>query len=103
MDRDKRWERVKVGYDLLVSGKGEAFESMHAAMEASYAADVTDEFIKPIVHVRDGKPLATIEEGDAVIFFNYRTTAPKRSRLLSRNRTCRNRAWRPSRVCTTAA
>ena len=77
MDRDKRWERVKVGYDLLVHGKGEAFESMHQAMEASYAADVTDEFIKPIVHVRDGKPIATIEEGDAVIFFNYRNDRAK--------------------------
>ncbi len=77
MDRDKRWERVKVGYDLLVNGKGEAFENMHEAMEASYAAEVTDEFIKPIVHVRDGKPLATIEEGDAVIFFNYRNDRAK--------------------------
>ena len=77
MDRDKRWERVKVGYDLLVNGKGEAFESMHAAMQASYDAEVTDEFIKPIVHVRNGKPLATIEEGDAVIFFNYRNDRAK--------------------------
>ncbi|MCQ2342401.1 MAG: 2,3-bisphosphoglycerate-independent phosphoglycerate mutase [Paludibacteraceae bacterium] len=72
MDRDKRWERVKVGYDLLVNGKGDAFENMHEAMEASYAADVTDEFIKPIVHVKNGKPIATVEEGDVVIFFNYR-------------------------------
>ena len=72
MDRDKRWERVKIAYDCLVNGKGAAFENMHEAMEASYAADVTDEFIKPIVHVRNGKPLATIEEGDVVIFFNYR-------------------------------
>ena len=72
MDRDKRWERVKIGYDCIVNGKGDAFESMHAGMEASYAADVTDEFIKPIVHVRDGKPIATIGERDVVIFFNYR-------------------------------
>ena len=72
MDRDKRWERVKVGYDLLVNGIGDEFENMHEAMEATYAADVTDEFIKPIVHVRDGKPVAKIEEGDVVIFFNYR-------------------------------
>ena len=77
MDRDKRWERVKVGYDLLVSGTGAAFENMHEAMQASYDAEVTDEFIKPIVHVRDGKPLATIEEGDAVIFFNYRNDRAK--------------------------
>ena len=72
MDRDKRWERVKIAYDCLVNGKGEAFENMHQAMEASYAADITDEFIKPIVHVRNGKPVATISEGDVVIFFNYR-------------------------------
>ena len=77
MDRDKRWERVKVGYDLLVSGTGAAFENMHEAMQASYDAEVTDEFIKPIVHVRNGKPLATIEEGDAVIFFNYRNDRAK--------------------------
>ena len=77
MDRDKRWERVKVGYDLLVSGTGTAFENMHEAMQASYDAEVTDEFIKPIVHVRNGKPLATIEEGDAVIFFNYRNDRAK--------------------------
>ncbi len=72
MDRDKRWERVKIGYDLLVNGQGAAFESMHQAMEASYAAEVTDEFIKPIVHVRNGQPVATIAEDDVVIFFNYR-------------------------------
>lgn len=72
MDRDKRWERVKIAYDCLVHGEGAQFENMHEAMEASYAADVTDEFIKPIVHIRDGKPLAKIEEGDVVIFFNYR-------------------------------
>ncbi|MCQ2333942.1 MAG: 2,3-bisphosphoglycerate-independent phosphoglycerate mutase [Paludibacteraceae bacterium] len=72
MDRDKRWERVKVGYDLIVKGEGTPFESMHEAMEASYANGVTDEFIKPIVHVRNGQPIATIQEGDVVIFFNYR-------------------------------
>ena len=72
MDRDKRWERVKIGYDLLVNGQGAAFESMHQAMEASYAAEVTDEFIKPIVHVRNGQPVATIAEDDVVLFFNYR-------------------------------
>ena len=72
MDRDKRWERVKIAYDCLVNGEGAQFENMHEAMEASYAADVTDEFIKPVVHVRNGKPLTTIQEGDVVIFFNYR-------------------------------
>ena len=77
MDRDKRWERVKVAYDCLVNGQGAAFEDMHEAMQASYDAGVTDEFVKPIVHVRNGKPLATIEEGDIVIFFNYRNDRAK--------------------------
>ena len=77
MDRDKRWERVKVAYDCLVNGQGAAFENMHDAMQASYDAGVTDEFVKPVVHVRDGKPLATIEEGDVVIFFNYRNDRAK--------------------------
>ena len=77
MDRDKRWERVKVAYDCLVNGEGKASENMVQAMQESYAEGVTDEFIKPIVHVRDGKPLAQIEEGDVVIFFNYRNDRAK--------------------------
>ena len=72
MDRDKRWDRVKAAYDLLVEGKGAEFESAQEAIKASYAADVTDEFIKPVVITEGGKPVATIEEGDAVIFFNSR-------------------------------
>ncbi len=77
MDRDKRWERVKVAYDCLVGGQGKAAECMHTAMQESYDEGVTDEFIKPIVKVRDGKAVATIEEGDAVIFFNYRNDRAK--------------------------
>ncbi len=72
MDRDKRWERIKEAYDCLVGGKGAEYEDMHEAMQASYDNDITDEFVKPIVHVKDGKPVATIGEGDTVIFFNYR-------------------------------
>ena len=72
MDLDKRWDRVKAAYDLLVEGKGAEFESAQEAIKASYAADVTDEFIKPVVITEGGKPVATIEEGDAVIFFNFR-------------------------------
>ncbi len=73
MDRDKRWNRVKEAYDLLVEGKGNAFASAIEGIQASYDADVTDEFVKPIV-VTDatGQPLAKIEEGDAVIFYNFR-------------------------------
>ena len=77
MDRDKRWERIKEAYDCLVLGKGAAFESMHHAVAKSYEDGVTDEFIKPIVHTVNGKPLATIEEGDTVIFFNYRNDRAK--------------------------
>ncbi len=72
MDRDKRWERIKKAYDCLVGGEGKPFESMHDAMLDSYNGNVTDEFILPIVHTRNGKPVATIREGDVVIFFNYR-------------------------------
>ena len=73
MDRDKRWERVKEAYDLLVEGKGKQAECMVKAMEESYAEGVTDEFIKPIVRV-DGKgePVGLIRPNDLVIFFNYR-------------------------------
>ncbi|MBQ5581858.1 MAG: 2,3-bisphosphoglycerate-independent phosphoglycerate mutase, partial [Bacteroidales bacterium] len=72
MDRDKRWDRVKQAYDMLVEGKGEQFASAQEAISASYAAEVTDEFIKPVVIAEGGKPLATISEGDAVIFYNFR-------------------------------
>lgn len=78
MDRDKRWERVREAYDLLVSGKGSPATDLAAAVQASYDAGVTDEFIKPIVHVDDaGKPIGTIEAGDVVIFFNYRNDRAK--------------------------
>jgi 2,3-bisphosphoglycerate-independent phosphoglycerate mutase len=77
MDRDKRWERIKDAYDLLVHGKGMPTEDVLAAVEASYAEGVTDEFIRPIVHVEGGKPVATIEEGDVVIFFNFRNDRAK--------------------------
>ena len=72
MDRDKRWARVKEAYDMLVEGKGAEFTSATEAIQASYDADVTDEFIKPVVITRDGASLAKVEEGDAVIFYNFR-------------------------------
>ena len=78
MDRDKRWERVKVAYDALVEGVGAHERDMVAAVQKSYDADVTDEFIKPIVHVDDaGQPLGLIRENDVVIFFNYRNDRAK--------------------------
>jgi len=73
MDRDKRWERIKIAYDCLVSGVGEKAEDMAAAMQKSYDEGVTDEFVKPIVHVdADGNAIGTIKPNDMVIFFNYR-------------------------------
>lgn len=74
MDRDKRWERVKEAYDLLTAGTGKAATDMVKAMEESYAEGVTDEFIKPIVNASvNGK----IEEGDVVIFINFRNDRAK--------------------------
>ncbi len=74
MDRDKRWARVKEAYDMLVEGKGKQAADMVQAMQESYDADVTDEFVKPIVNSTfDGR----IQEGDVVIFFNYRNDRAK--------------------------
>ena len=73
MDRDKRWERVQLAYNLLVKGEGTKATSATEAIEASYAEGVTDEFIKPISIVgADGEAVGKIQEGDAVIFFNFR-------------------------------
>ena len=73
MDRDKRWERIKEAYDLLVEGKGARFTSAVEAIQASYDEGVTDEFIKPVsIRDKEGNPVATIGENDAVIFFNFR-------------------------------
>lgn len=78
MDRDKRWERVKVAYDALVEGVGEHDTDMVAAVQKSYDADVTDEFIKPIVRVdAAGQPVGLIRPNDLVIFFNYRNDRAK--------------------------
>lgn len=74
MDRDRRWERVRLAYDLLVHGKGERTSDVLAAVQQSYRNDITDEFIKPIVVTgADGNPLATIQPDDVVICYNFRT------------------------------
>lgn len=74
MDRDKRWERVKEGYDLMVHGKGKPYRDVLQAIQESYDNGVTDEFIKPIVIVNDdGTPITTVKEGDVFICFNFRT------------------------------
>ncbi|WP_396141982.1 2,3-bisphosphoglycerate-independent phosphoglycerate mutase [Flavobacterium sp.] len=74
MDRDKRWERVKLAYDLLVNAEGLHSTNAVKSIQDSYANNVTDEFIQPIVMVdNQDKPVATIKEEDVVIFFNFRT------------------------------
>ncbi len=74
MDRDKRWERIKEGYDLMVHGKGTASKDIISSIQASYEQGITDEFIKPIVMTNEqGCAIGKIQEGDVVIAFNFRT------------------------------
>jgi 2,3-bisphosphoglycerate-independent phosphoglycerate mutase len=74
MDRDKRWERVKVAYDALTHGTGKHTQDILGSIQASYAEGVSDEFIKPIIACDvNGQPLATIKDGDVVVCFNFRT------------------------------
>ena len=73
MDRDRRWERTERAYRMLVNGEGERATDLLAAIQKSYERGVTDEFVEPVVAVRaDGSPVATIQDGDSVIFFNFR-------------------------------
>jgi len=74
MDRDRRWERVKIAYDALVNGVGNKSVDVLEAIQSAYLQDITDEFMDPIIGIdHDGNPLATIQDGDAVICFNFRT------------------------------
>jgi 2,3-bisphosphoglycerate-independent phosphoglycerate mutase len=73
MDRDKRWERVKKAYDVLVNGIGTHSTDAIKSIEENYANNITDEFLPPIVLTENDEPIATIKEGDVVIFFNFRT------------------------------
>lgn len=74
MDRDKRWERVKLAYDALVHGRGQSTQNIIEEIEKSYTNGVTDEFLKPIIHTdNSSQPIATIQEGDIVLCFNFRT------------------------------
>jgi len=78
MDRDKRWERIKLAYDLLVNGTGSPTTDIFEPIRASYENGITDEFIKPIVLTGEqGQPVGTIQNGDTVIFFNFRTDRPR--------------------------
>ncbi len=81
MDRDNRWERVKLAYDAMVLGEGLKAESAGSAVAESYKREEFDEFVKPTVIVENNKPLSVIEKGDSVIFFNFR---PDRAREITR-------------------
>ena len=82
MDRDKRWERVQKSYDALVYGKGEKATSAISAIESSYQQEIFDEFVEPTVICNNEEPIATIENHDSVIFFNFR---PDRAREITRS------------------
>ena len=74
MDRDKRWERVKLAYDAMVNGIGIQTHDVLGAIQASYDAGISDEFLKPVIHLKESNlPAATIESGDVVFCFNFRT------------------------------
>ncbi len=81
MDRDKRWQRVQRAYQALTEGIGNPAVSATEGVQASYDVDVTDEFVEPIVIQEDGKPLATVQDHDSIIFFNFR---PDRAREITR-------------------
>jgi 2,3-bisphosphoglycerate-independent phosphoglycerate mutase len=73
MDRDRRWDRTKLAYDAMAHGVGTAVEHPVLAVQAAYQRGETDEFIRPLVHHRNGKPVAVTQGGDGVLFFNYRS------------------------------
>jgi 2,3-bisphosphoglycerate-independent phosphoglycerate mutase len=77
MDRDNRWDRTEIAYRMLTQGKGKYFADPVEAVESSYAEDKTDEFILPVVLTANNQPVAIIENGDAVLFFNFRTDRPR--------------------------
>ena len=81
MDRDKRWERVKLAYESIVLGKGKYDDNAVEAVKKSYSEEITDEFVVPTVITEDGKAISTVDDGDSIIFFNFR---PDRARELTR-------------------
>ncbi len=86
MDRDKRWERVQLAYDLLVNGKGKQSSNAIQSIQESYDAGITDEFIEPIVMTQNDTPITTIQKDDVVIFFNFRTDRGRElTEMLSQN------------------
>ena len=81
MDRDNNWDRIEKAYDAIANGKGETSECPVKAIEDSYAKELTDEFVIPVVIEKDGKPVATVNDKDSIVFFNFR---PDRAREMTR-------------------
>ena len=81
MDRDNRWDRVEKAYRAMTAGEGETAVCPLCAVSASYDKEVTDEFVVPTVIVKDGKPVATVQDNDSIIFYNFR---PDRAREITR-------------------
>ena len=80
MDRDNRWDRIEKAYNMMLLGEGRRTDNPIKAIEESYDNDITDEFIEPIVITEDGKPVATMDDDDSIIFINFR---PDRARQIS--------------------
>ncbi len=86
MDRDNRWERVKLAYDAVVNNVGEQTENVIDNIKAGYENDITDEFVKPLIATENGTPIAKISEDDVVVFFNFRTDRGRElTNMLSQN------------------
>ena len=81
MDRDQRWDRTEKAYKAIVLGKGVPVATPQEAIERAYGGGLSDEFIEPSVIIKDGKPVGTIDDNDAIIFFNFRTDRPKQLTL----------------------
>ncbi len=94
MDRDNRWDRVEKAYDMLTLGKGNICADAAEALEASYNEGVTDEFVLPTPVYENGKPVGVIEDGDSVIFFNFR---PDRAREMTRQLTQKDKGFAPGK------
>jgi len=86
MDRDNRWERVKLAYDGIVKAEGTPTSNIINSIKENYANDITDEFIKPLIATENNTPIASVSEGDVVIFFNFRTDRGRElTNMLSQN------------------
>ena len=99
MDRDTRWERIRVAYDCLVHGTGERTSNVLDTLQTRYGADETDEFLKPIICTDDGTtPRATIDDGDTVLFFNFRTDRPRQLTTALTQRALPEHGMKPLRL-----